>query len=74
MTGLDLLQEVRADERLKSLPFIMLTAAVASGNVIAARSSGVTDYIAKPFTRDTLRKKLAPLLAPSVRPSGRTIL
>jgi len=58
MTGLDLLKEVRADARLKSLPFIMITAESKTENVIAAKQAGVSNYIVKPFNAETLREKI----------------
>src|SRR5579883_1602770 len=41
MTGLQLLQEVRSDAKLKSLPFIMVTAESKAENVVAAKKAGV---------------------------------
>jgi two-component system chemotaxis response regulator CheY len=58
MTGLQLLQEVRADGRLKSLPFIMITAESKTENVVAAKKAGVSNYIVKPFNAETLREKI----------------
>jgi len=58
MTGLDLLKEVRADSRLKSLPFIMITAESKTENVVAAKQAGVSNYIVKPFNAETLREKI----------------
>ena len=58
MTGLQLLQEVRADERLKGVPFIMVTAESKTENVVAAKAAGVNNYIVKPFNAETLKKKL----------------
>ena len=58
MTGLQLLQEVRADGRLKSLPFIMITAESKTENVVAAKQAGVSNYIVKPFNAETLRGKI----------------
>jgi len=58
MTGLDLLKEVRADARLKDLPFIMITAESKTENVIAAKQAGVSNYIVKPFNAETLRGKI----------------
>jgi two-component system chemotaxis response regulator CheY len=58
MTGLMLLREVRNDPALKHIPFIMVTAETKQENVIAAREAGVSNYIIKPFTADTLKKKL----------------
>ncbi len=58
MTGLDLLKEVRADARLKSTPFIMITAESKTENVVAAKQAGVSNYIVKPFNAETLREKI----------------
>jgi two-component system chemotaxis response regulator CheY len=58
MTGLQLLREVRADERLKGVPFIMVTAESKTENVVAAKAAGVNNYIVKPFNAETLKKKL----------------
>jgi two-component system chemotaxis response regulator CheY len=62
MTGLQLLQEVRADARLKAIPFIMITAESKTENVIAARQAGVSNYIVKPFNAETLREKIEKVL------------
>ena len=58
MTGIQLLREVRADSRLKNLPFIMITAESKTENVIAAKEAGVNNYIVKPFNAATLKTKL----------------
>ena len=62
MTGLQLLQEVRADNRLKSTPFIMITAESKTENVIAAKAAGVSNYIVKPFNAETLKDKIEKVL------------
>nr|WP_158746173.1 chemotaxis response regulator CheY [Acidisphaera sp. L21] len=62
MTGLQLLQEVRADTRLKSTPFIMITAESKTENVIAAKQAGVSNYIVKPFNAETLQSKIEKVL------------
>ncbi len=58
MSGLQLLQEVRADAQLQTVPFIMVTAESKSENVVAAKQAGVTNYIVKPFNAATLKTKL----------------
>ena len=58
MTGLQLLKEVRADEQLRPLPFVMITAETNTENVIAAKEAGVSNYIVKPFNAATLKTKL----------------
>jgi two-component system chemotaxis response regulator CheY len=62
MTGLDLLREVRADARLKDMPFIMVTAESKTENVVAAKQAGVSNYIVKPFNAETLRDKIAKVM------------
>ncbi len=57
MTGLDLLKAIRGDEGLKDIPFIMVTAEGQKDNVLEAVKSGVSNYIIKPFTPETLEKK-----------------
>ena len=58
MTGYQLLQRVRADADLKSIPFIMVTAESKTENVIAAKKAGVNNYIVKPFNAETLKQKM----------------
>lgn len=58
MTGIELLREVRADEKLNRTPFIMVTAESKTENVIAAKKAGVNNYIVKPFNADTLKAKI----------------
>ena len=62
MTGLQLLREVRADAKLKPVPFIMVTAESKSENVIAAKEAGVSNYIVKPFNAETLKAKMVSVL------------
>jgi two-component system chemotaxis response regulator CheY len=58
MSGLDLLKAVRGNEKFKSIPFIMVTAEGQKESVIEAVKSGVSNYIVKPFTPETLNEKL----------------
>lgn len=62
MTGIQFLREVRADENLKHIPFIMVTAESKSENVIAAKEAGVSNYIVKPFNAETLKAKMVSVL------------
>lgn len=58
MTGLEFLKTVRADDRYKHLPFLMVTAEAEKENIIEAVKSGVSNYVVKPFTGATLKEKL----------------
>jgi two-component system chemotaxis response regulator CheY len=62
MSGLKLLKEVRADVKLKELPFIMITAESKSENLIAAEEAGASSCIVKPFNAAILKGKLAAVL------------
>ena len=69
MTGYDLLKQVRADEKLKSTPFIMVTAESKTDNVIAAKKAGVDNYIVKPFNAATLQQKINSVMQPAAKPN-----
>lgn len=59
MDGLTMLKHIRADENLKSLPVLMVTAEAKKENIIAAAQAGANGYVVKPFTAATLDEKLA---------------
>lgn len=58
MDGLTMLQQVRADEKLKHIPVLMVTAEAKKENIIAAAQAGASGYVVKPFTAATLDEKL----------------
>ncbi len=58
MTGIELLKKVRADDRFKDLPFLMVTAEAQKENIVEAVKYRVSQYIVKPFTPETLKEKL----------------
>jgi two-component system chemotaxis response regulator CheY len=58
MTGIDLLRAIRADEALKTIPVLMVTAEAKQENILAAVQAGVSNYIVKPFNAATLQEKL----------------
>jgi two-component system, chemotaxis family, chemotaxis protein CheY len=58
MTGIDLLRAIRAEDALKGLPVLMVTAENNRDQIIAAAQAGVNGYIVKPFTAVTLKEKL----------------
>ena len=58
MTGFEFLKTVRADEALRDTPFIMVTAESKTDNVVAAKKAGVSSYIVKPFSAQTLKAKI----------------
>ena len=58
MSGLDLLKAIRADDNLKPLPVLLVTAEALKENVVEALKAGVNNYVVKPFTAETLKEKI----------------
>lgn len=58
MTGIELLQKIRADERLKDIPVLMVTAEAKRDQIVAAAQAGVNGYVVKPFTAAALKEKI----------------
>ena len=58
MQGIDLLRAIRADDSLKHLPVLMVTAEAKKEQIITAAQAGVNGYVIKPFTAGTLKEKL----------------
>lgn len=65
MQGIDLLKAVRADadENLKNIPVLMVTAEQKKEQIIEAAQAGVNGYIVKPFTALILKEKLEKIFA-----------
>lgn len=57
-SGLDLLKKIRASDKYKNLPFLMVTAEAEQHQVVEAIKAGVSNYIVKPFTPQGLTEKL----------------
>jgi two-component system, sensor histidine kinase and response regulator len=58
MTGIDLLKAVRSDEKLRNLPFIMITAEAKREQLSDVINSGVSDLLLKPYTVSRLHEKI----------------
>jgi two-component system chemotaxis response regulator CheY len=59
MTGIDMLRAIRADEKLKAIPVLMVTAEAQQSNLVEAVQAGASNYIVKPFTAETMQEKIA---------------
>lgn len=59
MTGIELLRAVRADEKLRAMPVLMVTAEAKRDQIIEAAQAGVNGYVVKPFTAQALQEKIA---------------
>ncbi len=57
MMGIDMLRAIRADETLKKIPVLMATAEAQKENLMEAVQAGVSNYVVKPFTAETMQKR-----------------
>jgi two-component system chemotaxis response regulator CheY len=62
MNGFDLLKAIKADDALKHLPVLMVTAEARKEDIVLAAQSGAAGYIVKPFTKATLEEKVQKIL------------
>jgi two-component system chemotaxis response regulator CheY len=62
MNGFELLKAIKADESLRHLPVLMVTAEARKEDIAHATQSGAAGYIVKPFTKATLEEKVTKIL------------
>ncbi len=62
MDGFALLKSIRADEKLKGIPFLMVTAEAKKEDIVNAAQNGANGYIVKPFTKATLEEKVLKIM------------
>ena len=62
MNGFELLREIRADDNLKKLPVLLVTAEAKKEDIVLAAQIGANGYIVKPFTKATLEDKLVKII------------
>jgi len=58
MNGFQLLAEIKKDDKLRSLPFLLVTAEARKEDIVLAAQQGASGYIVKPFTKATLEEKV----------------
>lgn len=68
VAGIEVLRHIRSSAHSNRTPFIMLTAEAYRENLVEALEAGVTDYISKPFTPDTLGEKVSSALKRTAKP------
>lgn len=61
--GLELVRRAKADEALKSVPIMLVSADELPETVMAAHDAGAAAYLIKPFDAETLRNRIAAVLA-----------
>lgn len=67
MSGIQLLQEIRANANLMNLPFLIMITKATNETIIELKEAGANDYIIKPFDMGCLKAKIENILGPSNR-------
>ena len=62
MSGLELVENVRADETLRATPVIMVASSGDVSDREAAEQAGADNYIVRPFNANTLKEKISAVL------------
>ncbi len=62
MNGFELLKNIKADDSLKTIPVLMVTAEAKKEDIVLAAQSGAAGYIVKPFTKATLEEKVQKIM------------
>ena len=62
MNGFDLLKAIKADDSLKTIPVLMVTAEARKEDILLAAQSGAAGYVVKPFTKATLEEKVQKIM------------
>ena len=62
MNGFDLLKALKADDSLKHIPVLMVTAEARKEDILLAAQSGAAGYVVKPFTKATLEEKVTKIM------------
>jgi two-component system chemotaxis response regulator CheY len=66
MNGFELLAAIKADDNLRYLPVLMVTAEARKDDIVRSMQSGASGYIVKPFTRTTLEERVRKILQKSL--------
>ena len=62
MNGFELLKAIKAEDNLRHLPVLMVTAEARKEDIVLAAQSGAAGYIVKPFSKATLQDKVQRIL------------
>jgi two-component system, chemotaxis family, chemotaxis protein CheY len=64
MSGVEFIRAVRANDQTRHVPVVMVTTNAAQDDIVEALKAGVTNYVVKPFTADTIKEKIEASLKP----------
>ena len=68
MSGPELTRAIRSSPATRDIPVLMVTANATSDEVQYARLAGVSGYVVKPFSGETLKQQIASVLRPPAAP------
>ncbi len=63
-SGIELLRQAKADEQLRDIPFIMVSAEAAPENAALAKAEGASSYVVKPFDSQALKGRIQGVFGP----------
>jgi two-component system chemotaxis response regulator CheY len=69
MNGFGLLEAIKADDSLKHIPVLMVTAEARKEDIVRAAQGGAAGYIVKPFTKATLEEKVQKIMQKLAQPA-----
>jgi len=67
MSGLEFLRKIKADDRFKHIPVMMVTSEACRTSIIDEVKSGAANYVCKPFSQEELAIKMADTLGLGVQ-------
>ncbi len=62
LSGLELVKTIRGDDKISSLPVLMVTTRGVKEDIIEALQAKVNNYVVKPFTPQILKEKIDQVL------------
>jgi len=62
MSGIEVLREIRADDRLREIPVVMVTSSALESDRTEAIAAGASDYMQKPLALDLFGKDMETIL------------
>lgn len=65
ISGLELMEAMKSDDELESIPFLMINGEAKKEHIMNAAKGGVSGYIVKPFTAETFKEKLDKIFSAS---------
>ena len=62
MTGIEMMNELRKEDRFAELPVLVLSIEGAVEQIVAAKQAGASGWVVKPFKAEMLRRAVASLV------------